>query len=106
VPISRATPGAATPFDGRNLGRAAFIITGPVIDGAKPGPYAMLKARHIDTTPTVLTHNLGRTPTGYHMVRSHQGGVVFDEDPDESAWSGTSVTLRATVAGTYSILVF
>jgi zona occludens toxin (predicted ATPase) len=87
--------GFRTVFDGRNLQRALTIVTGPVLDNAKIG-----------TSDTTLPHVLGRVPNGYIMYRSSSGGQVYDASTGESLWSRSSIVLRATVAGTFSVLIF
>lgn len=98
--------GFRTVFDGRNLQRALTIVTGPVLDNAKIGPYAALVGRAIGTSDTTLPHVLGRVPNGYIMYRSSSGGQVYDASTGESLWSRSSIVLRATVAGTFSVLIF
>jgi hypothetical protein len=94
-----------TPYEGRNFINTAFIVSGTLLDNAAVGPYRLLKGRHIDTTDTVLAHTLGRVPTIYHMVRSRNGGQVYDASTVDADWTASTITLRATVAGIYSVLL-
>lgn len=57
-------------------------------------------------TDLLITHTLGRVPSGYHLLRNSSGMVIYDGSVSASVLTKTSITLRATVAGTASILIF
>jgi hypothetical protein len=89
---------------GRNLEQALIIInTSPILDNSRIGPYVYCAARVFASanTNTVFPHILGRVPNGYVMYRT-PGGLVYDASTGITAWTLNSITLRATVAGTYS----
>jgi hypothetical protein len=60
----------------------------------------------IGTGDTTLTHSLGHIPTQYWPVRNPGGGVVYDGTNGGTDWTASVIVLRATVAGTYTIVVF
>jgi hypothetical protein len=56
-------------------------------------------------TDDVITHNLGRIPIGYIVLRRFTAAVIVYDSP--TAWTTTKLFLRSTVAGvTVKLLVF
>lgn len=88
------------------VGQATGLpINQPLVDNHKIGSFWTLLNRTINTTDTVLAIGLGRTPTAVIVVQNQPGGVVHDGTAHRSDWTPSSVTLRATVAGVYGVLV-
>ena len=54
-------------------------------------------------TPTAFVIALGQIPSRYVQQFSTVGGVVFS--PSTAAWTPNSITLQASVAGTYHLWV-
>jgi hypothetical protein len=107
--VPRPTPARDTAFGGRNLAASLLIVNGAILDNTRAGlgPFASLVGRTVGTTDTALAHALGRVPNGVAMVfRNSSGGVLYDASTGTGAWTDTSITLRATVAGVYSFLIF
>ena len=48
-------------------------------------------------TEFVVAHELGATPTGFLVVRTNKGGVVYDSG---TAWNDTNIYLKCTTAST------
>ena len=57
-------------------------------------------------TDTTITHNLGRVPAGYIVIRSSGSGVVYDGSTPAD-WTATTFTLRCSAASqVISVWVF
>ena len=54
-------------------------------------------------TPTSFAIALGQIPSRYVQQGATVGGVVFASTTNIAAWTATSITLQATVAGTYRL---
>lgn len=54
-------------------------------------------------TPTAFVIALGQIPSRYVQQFGTVGGVVFS--PSTAAWAPNSITLQASVAGTYHLWV-
>ena len=97
---------ASKAYDTRAFQAGASLglpMTRPLVDNTRLGSFWLRHQVAIDTTDTALDIKLGRIPSCYIVLRS-SGGVVYDGS-DPSVWTGDSITLRATVAGTYSVAV-
>lgn len=101
-----------TALGGRNLQFYLPIITGPLLDNARIGALGIVCAqRVIGTGDTNLPHQLGRVPNGYIVYRRPNigGGSITPDvtDPTSGAtlWTPTQITLAATVAGTYWLIL-
>ena len=57
-------------------------------------------------TDTLFVHSLGRTPTGYKVIRTSVGMVVYDGANLGRDWTDTTLVLRSTVAGDCTIELF
>jgi len=57
-------------------------------------------------TNQTIAHTLGRLPIGYLLLRNSSGMVLYDGSVAAEVFTRSTVTLRATVAGTATILVF
>jgi hypothetical protein len=79
-------------------------ITRPLQTG-RLGSFFVVAAVSISTTDTVIPILLGRLPSCYLVARNSSGGVVYDGSNHGTDWSGSQIVLRATVAGTYTLLV-
>ncbi len=92
---------------GRNLPLALLLINNsPILDNQQVGPFRALVARAINTTDTALSHTLGRVPNGYLLYRAGVAGTLYDASTGIAAWTASSISVRATSSGTYSLLVF
>lgn len=83
-----------------------YYVNGKIVDpggGVRVGTTCFLMDRAVGTGDTVLQHALGRIPNAYKAVRNSSGGVLFDATTGITAWTPLTITLRATIAGTYSI---
>ena len=69
------------------------------------GSFYCVALVHIATTDTVIDHALARVPSGYLVARAQSDGVVYDGTADGADWTGATITLRASVAGSYTILI-
>lgn len=47
----------------------------------------------------------GSVPDGYQQYQASVGGIVYNGSNQGTDWTPTSITLRATVAGTYKLVV-
>lgn len=96
-----------TSIQGRNLGAAVFLVLGPLQDNERVGTLVACVGRVFASANanTTFAHVLGRIPNGYIMFRSSAGGLIYDPTTGATSWTTTSITLRATVAGTYSFLL-
>jgi hypothetical protein len=83
------------------------LVLGPLQDNERVGTLIACVGRVFASanTDTTFAHMLGRVPNGYLMYRSSAGGLVYDPTTGTASWTATSITLRATVAGTYSFLL-
>lgn len=88
--------------------RAIPLVTGPLLDNQRVGTMAACVNRAIaaSNTDTTLSHQLGRKPNGYIMLRSSSGGVLYDASDGVTGWSAAQVKIRATVAGTFTFLLW
>ena len=88
------------------VGQATGIpINQPLVDNHKIGSFWTLLNRTINTTDTVFSIGLGRTPTAIIVVQNQPGGVVHDGTAFRADWTPSSITLRATIDGIYGVLV-
>ena len=55
------------------------------------------------STDTSLTHGLGRVPTGYVILKRSASMTVYD---GSAAWTSNLIYLRASAAGSVTVLVF
>ena len=78
------------------------IITGTLPSGISAiGPWIAIVGQSMNAaanTEQVVTHNLGRIPNGYIVIRSKLGGVVYDPTDGDARWTTTTMILRDTVA--------
>ena len=86
----------------RNTG---IPLAGPLVDNTGLGSFWIRVGVAIGTGNTSISHNLGRKPTMYLVARNSSGGVVYDGTNHGTDWTGGLIVLRATVAGTYSLLI-
>lgn len=63
---------------------------------------AVFPNANVDATFVIA---LGSVPDGYQPYQSTVGGIVYNGSNQGSDWTATSITLRATVAGTYKLIV-
>lgn len=96
----------ASPFDGRNLLQVIPYVFRQLVNNNRVGTWCVLVQQTVGTGNTVLTHNLARVPQGYYATRNSSGGVLFDATTGVAAWTDTSITIRATVAGVYDIWIY
>ena len=57
-------------------------------------------------TNTSTTHQLGRVPAAYLQIRQTAGGQVYDASGGTANWTATALDLRATVPGTYTLMIW
>jgi hypothetical protein len=67
--------------------------------------YDLLAVFGVANTPTAFTIALGQIPSRYVQQGATVGGVVFASAGNQALWTANSITLQATVAGTYRIWV-
>ncbi len=89
----------------RNSQSLGLPILAPLIDNERIGSFWVRKAVAIGTGDTVITHKLGRKPSIYLVGTNSNGGVIYDGSAGPSAWTPTSITLRATVATVATIVI-
>ncbi|MGB8520842.1 MAG: hypothetical protein WCD38_11835 [Candidatus Tumulicola sp.] len=96
-----------TSLQGRNLPAAMFLVLGPLQDDERVGTLMACVGRAFASANAdiAFAHLLGRVPNGYIAYRSSTGGVLYDASTGTAAWTATSITLRATLTGTYSFLL-
>jgi hypothetical protein len=95
-------------LEGRNLLAAIPLVTGPLQDNQHVGTMIACVARNIANanTDTAILHQLGRKPNGYIALRSSAGGVLYDASDGVASWTVAQIKLRATVAGTFTFLLW
>ena len=55
-------------------------------------------------TEDAISHNLGRVPVGYIVVKNGNGGVIYN---GSTAWTNTTIYLKCTTASNpVTILIF
>jgi len=86
------------------LNALGLPITRPLQRG-RIGSFYYLGLVAVNTTDTILTHELARVPSIYIAIRNQAGGIVEDGSALGSDWTSSHITLRASIAGTYGILV-
>lgn len=97
-------PGRPAIFDIQSFVRKFIPFTGNYRNGQKNARGQDLTA--VFASPNVNTQftiALGHIPTRVVQQGATVGGVVFA--PSQAAWSSISITLQASVAGTYQLLV-
>lgn len=55
---------------------------------------------------TVVTHNLGRIPSGFILIAKGQTMDVYNGSNPVVDWNTSTMTLRATATGTMKVLIF
>lgn len=86
-----------------------FPLTRPLVNGKRIGSFFPVLGASFTTagTDVTISVNLGRQPSGYLQIRTPPGGgVITDGTNLGSDWTPSSIVVQATVAGTYSLLVF
>lgn len=98
----------AQPLSGSTAETTGFPLSRPLVNGSKVGSFfPVLQVAFEAATDTVIPVRLGRLPSGYIVVRSPAGGgQVTDASDGAASWTPMSIVLQATVAGSYSVLVF
>lgn len=79
-------------------------ITRNLTTGRVGSFYAIVGAS-IGTTDTTLAHLLGRIPSIYLVGQNSAGGVLYNASTGTADWSPSQIVLRATVAGTFTLLL-
>jgi hypothetical protein len=75
-----------------------FPITQPLVDKETIGSFYVRVGVTIGTGDTNVAIQLTRKPSAYSVLRSSNGGVVYD-GATPANWTGLNITLRSTVAG-------
>jgi len=97
-------PGRGNVFDVQGFVRKYVPFSSRFLNNTKSGlGYDLVATFANANTPTAFTIALGQIPSRYVQQFSTVGGVVFS--PSTAAWTPNSVTLEATVAGTYHVWV-
>jgi hypothetical protein len=81
-------------------------ISKPLISGSKVGSVFPLLGVELGTNDVTIPISLGRIPSGFITISAPIGGGVVTVGSQNGAdWTPSSITLQATVAGTYSVMV-
>jgi hypothetical protein len=85
-----------------------FPLSRPIQFGSRVGSFLPVQATFSSAaTDTNVAVSLGRTPSGFLTFFTPSGGGLITAGANNgSDWTTTQLTLQATVAGTYGILVF
>lgn len=86
-----------------------FPLSRPLQPGNRVGSFFPILQQNFATalSDVTITTNLGRPPSGYITIRTPAGGgTVTDGANAGSDWTTTTITLQATTAGNYSLLIF
>jgi hypothetical protein len=59
------------------------------------GCWALVANSGTANTTFSVTHELGRIPIGFHVMRNNTAGVVFDSG---TAWTATTISLKCSAA--------
>lgn len=90
-----------------NAETVGIPISRPLQNQRKVGSFLPILGVALTTTDTTIPIKLGRQPSGYIViVVPNGGGVVTAGTKNGADWTTTSITLAASVAGSYSVLVF
>lgn len=93
-------PGRPGVFDVQSFVRKYVPFSSRFLSNTKSGMgYDLVAVFGAPNTPTVFTIALGQIPSRFVQQFASVGGVVFA--PSTAAWTPNSITLEATVAGTY-----
>lgn len=84
----------------------SFPLNQALVDNTRIGSFWTLLSRTINLADTTFTIGLGRKPSGYIVIRNVPGGIVYDGTNGGTDWSSSVIVVRASSAGTYSLLVF
>ena len=74
-------------------------LTGKLQDKTTLGSFYVRTGVVIGTGDTTVSIALGRVPSCYLVVRNNTGNVIYDGSTP-SAWTSSSITLRATNGNT------
>ena len=97
----------ATAFSDAITENTGFPVSRPLVSGSKVGSFFPLLQVQLGTNDVAIPITLGRQPTGVIQVFTPVGGgIVTAGSQNGSDWNPSSITLQATVAGAYSVLVF
>lgn len=95
------------PLQGASRNQTPFqrsVIYNGLRDGH--GQYLIVNFAVANADKTI-SHGLGRTPVGYHAIRTpHGGGIITDGANNGTDWTDAVLVLQATATGTYTLLVF
>ena len=97
-------PGRPGLYDLQGYIRKLVPFASTFITGQRSGRGQWLTATFAGAnTNTTFTLALGHVPGGFVEYNKTVGGTVFA--PSTAAWTANSITLQATVAGTYLLWV-
>ncbi len=85
---------------------SGFPLFGELVSGRFVGSFFPLLGQTIDAADTAIPHAMGRIPNGYLVIRNTPGGVVFDGTNHGTDWTPQAIVLRASIAGTYGLMLF
>lgn len=83
-----------------------FPLNAPLVPNFRIGSFFPIQVA-LTTADTICPIQLGRMPSGYIQVNTpNAGGAVYNGTKNGSDWTPSSITLAASIAGTYTILIF
>lgn len=105
-PIGSSSPvGRPGVFDVQGFIRKYIPFSSRFLGNQKSGMGEYLSATFANANAnTAFTIAVGRIPSVFVQLGATVGGIVFA--PSTAAWTPNSITLQATVAGTYRLWVY